>query len=173
MVTMGGEGDISNICMLKWFEWTYYCEGSAKFTFGQEVLGKVLGPAKNHGSEMAQWILKPNGQVVPWQLVRRLTDLEMTNNPIEERKRQAYMEFIRSNIGNSISLPSSLTKDDVEFIPYEDDEEIPRVIPENEAADANGLPVMQQSVNGKMIQLEVLLPHGEGLKVAKGRTSLP
>ena len=26
---------------------------------------------------------------------------------------------------------------------------------------------MQQSVNDKMIQLEVLLPHGEGLQVAK------
>ena len=82
MVTMGEEGDISNICMFKWFELKYYREVSSKFPFGQEILGKVLGPAKNHGSDMAQWILKRNGQVVPRRSVRQLTDLEMTNNPI-------------------------------------------------------------------------------------------
>ena len=76
---------------------------------------------------MAQWILKPNDQLVPRISVRRLTDLEITHNPIEEIKRQPFMEFIRSKLGNSVSLPSSLTKDGVDFTPYEDDEEIPRV----------------------------------------------
>ena len=54
MVTMGEEGDTSNIFVFKWFGWTYYRKGSVKFPFGQDVLGKVLDPAKNHGSEMAQ-----------------------------------------------------------------------------------------------------------------------
>ena len=31
----------------------------------KEVLGRVLGPARGTGNEMAQWILKPNGRVVP------------------------------------------------------------------------------------------------------------
>jgi hypothetical protein len=59
------EGDISNLCQYDWYQWCYYREHTAKFPFNREVLGRVLGPAKGEGNDMAQWILKANGNVVP------------------------------------------------------------------------------------------------------------
>ena len=61
----GEEGDISNQCTFNWYEWCYYMEHTNKFRFNQEVLGRVLGPAKGSGNKMAQWILKSNSNVVP------------------------------------------------------------------------------------------------------------
>jgi hypothetical protein len=36
------EGNISNLCQFKWYEWVYYREGSSP----RGVLGRTLGPAK-------------------------------------------------------------------------------------------------------------------------------
>ena len=63
--TLAEEGDISSLCQFGWYEWCYYCEQAAAFAHNREVLGQVLGPARGKGNEMAQWVLKANGQVVP------------------------------------------------------------------------------------------------------------
>ena len=60
--------------------------------------------------------------------------------------------------------------DEYDFVPYEDNEELPRTIPENEAVDARGKPISQQSVTDMLINTEVLLPHGEKLLAAKVNT---
>lgn len=59
------EGDISHLCHFAFYEWCYFREQKLKFPFNREVLGRILGPAKGEGNEMAQWILKGNGRVVP------------------------------------------------------------------------------------------------------------
>jgi len=56
---------ISNLCQFDWYEWRYYRDGNALFPMPREVLGCVMGPAKGEGNEMAQWVLKANGNVVP------------------------------------------------------------------------------------------------------------
>ena len=61
----GEEGDISNLCQYGWYDWCYYHEHTARFPFNQEVLGGVLGPSCGEGNEMAQWVLKVNGNVMP------------------------------------------------------------------------------------------------------------
>jgi hypothetical protein len=63
--TFGMDADISNLCHFGWYEWVYFCGNSAAFPFQKEQLGHCLGPAKNEGNEMAQWVLKDNGKVVP------------------------------------------------------------------------------------------------------------
>ena len=65
-------GDISNLCTYKWYEWCYFRENKAKSPFNREILGRILGPAKGEGNEMAQWVLKANGQVVPRRTTRPL-----------------------------------------------------------------------------------------------------
>ena len=72
----GEEGDISNLCQFDWYDWCYYREHTERFPFNREVLGRVLGPAKGEGNEMAQWILKANGNVVPRRTVRPLNTAE-------------------------------------------------------------------------------------------------
>ena len=42
-----------------------YCEQTAAFPHNCEVLGRVLGHAQGEDKEMAQWVLRANGRVVP------------------------------------------------------------------------------------------------------------
>ena len=64
--TLAEEGDISSLCQFGWYdEWCYYREQTAAFPHNREVLGRVQGPAQGEGNEMAQWVLKANGKVVP------------------------------------------------------------------------------------------------------------
>ncbi len=63
--TFGMDVDLSNLCRFGWYEWVYFCENLAAFPFQKEHLGCCLGPAKNEGNEMAQWVLRDNGKVVP------------------------------------------------------------------------------------------------------------
>ena len=61
--SFGEEGDISNLCQFGWYEWVYFYDNSSisHFPFPKAMLGRCLGPAKNEGNEMTQWILKQNG----------------------------------------------------------------------------------------------------------------
>ena len=86
----------------------------------KKSLGKVLGPAKNCGNGMAQWILKSNSQIFPRRSLRHLRTEEVNTNLVEERKHLAFMENIRINTGQSMSLPiKTFSEDEVEYNPYE------------------------------------------------------
>ena len=61
----GEEGNISNLCQYGWYDWCYYCVHTARFPYNQEVLGRVLGSAHYKGNELAQWVLKVNGNIMP------------------------------------------------------------------------------------------------------------
>ena len=65
MVTHGQEADISNLCCFKFYEWVYYWDQHENFPEQKGRLGRALGPTKFEGNEMAQYILKDNGEVVP------------------------------------------------------------------------------------------------------------
>ena len=68
------------------------------------MLGRCLGPAKNEGNEMTQWILKQNGGMVPRRTVRKLTsEILAPSNDAEKAKRDAFDIDIRRNLGNSFS----------------------------------------------------------------------
>jgi hypothetical protein len=71
--TFGMDTDISNLCHFGWYEWVYFCKNLAAFPFQKEQLGHCLGPAKNEGNAMAQWVLKDNGKVVPCRFICRLS----------------------------------------------------------------------------------------------------
>ena len=61
--TFGEQGDISNLCQFRWYQWCYFRDHKAPFPHNQEVLGCVLGPARGEGNELSQWVLKSNGNV--------------------------------------------------------------------------------------------------------------
>jgi hypothetical protein len=81
----GDEGDISNLCQHWWYDWCYFQDQKEKFPFNREVLGRILGPAKGEGNEMAQWVLKANGKVVPRRTCRPLT-VAVTYSAQEQKK---------------------------------------------------------------------------------------
>ena len=111
--------------------------------------------------------------IVPRRSLRRLSDAELNpTNEIEIRKRQAFDNAIAAKLGDSFSLPPTplprhLDDDDATFVPYEDDEESPIEMPDADAVDAAGTPVMQQSLADTLINAEVLLPQGESKQLAK------
>ena len=54
-----------------------------------EILGHCLGPARNEGNEMTQWILKINRQVVSRRSLRKLR-LDDLSKDMEVAKRAAF-----------------------------------------------------------------------------------
>jgi len=132
-------------------------------------LGSVLGPAKGEGNEMAQWVLKTNGNVVPRRTVRPLNTQELHSEE-ERTKRAVFDELIERRWGTAMSPPSSTQqiKNQEDFESYEDDDETPRDLPEiNDAVDINGKAIDQQPAYDQIINCEVQLQHGS--KLERGR----
>ena len=94
-LTTGDEGDISNLCQYGWYEWCYFRDQTAAFPNNKEVLGRVLGPARGAGNEMAQWILKANGRVVPRRSLRPLKVDEIVL--LKSRKEKYLMNSLRGD----------------------------------------------------------------------------
>ena len=164
----GDEGDISNLCQFGWYDWCYFREQKEKFPFNKEILGRVLGPAKGEGNEMAQWILKANGRVVPRRSSRPLKPAEI-HSPTELKKREIFDGLIEKRWGTSIKPPNDSRNDDEpEFEEYEDSEEQARKVPEVEdVVDTNGRLLNQNPAYDKLINAEVALQLGESMATGK------
>ena len=123
----------------------------------KEVLGRILGPARGEGNEMVQWVLEPNGRVVPWRTSRPLNTAEI-NSETENKKREIFDALIKGKLGTSSNAPKDELQD---FEAYEDEDDKPVTIPENEdATDANVRLLNQQPAYDKIINAEVQLPQG-------------
>ena len=121
---------------------------------------------------MAQWVLKPNGNVVPRRTVRPLNDAEL-NCETEAEKRKVFDGCIKERWG-TLAYPPMPSP--TEYVPYEDDDEDVREMPEMyDPVDATGTPIDQQPLYDKLIHAEVALPQGDTLRQAKvtGRTIDP
>ena len=105
----GEEGDISSLCQYSFYEWVYYRANREKFPFNREVLGRVLGPARGEGNEMAQWILKANGNVIPCRTLRPLTVAEQHSDS-EIQKCKVFDALIEGRWGTSINPPPTQRK---------------------------------------------------------------
>jgi hypothetical protein len=166
----GEDGDISNLCQYKWYDWCYFREQKQRFPFNREVLGRVLGPAKGEGNEMAQWILKANGNVVPRRSSRPLKVDEL-HSATEIKKRAIFDGLIERRWGTSINPPKKNDTEDLddnEFEEYEDDDEPKRTVPDIEdMVDANGKLLNQQPAYDKILNSEVSLQLGESMTVGK------
>jgi hypothetical protein len=137
-----------------------------KVPFNREVLGRVLGPAKGEGNEMAQWVLKANGNVVPRPTLRFLNTAEL-HSPTEAKKRSIYDALITRRWGTSMSAPPEETEKN-SFNEYSDDDEEARIIPDVEdIVDANGRLLKQQPMYDRIINAEVQLQLGNQLSLDK------
>ena len=97
MATFGTQGDISNVCQYKWYEWIYFRNVSTNFPSMKEVLGRYLCPAKNEGNEMTMWVLKANGNVVPRTGLRKLTPAE-EHEPVKKTSGGHLMKLYKSSL---------------------------------------------------------------------------
>ena len=130
----GEDGDISNLCQYQWYDWCYYREQKQSFPYAREVLGRVLGPSKGAGNEMAQWILKANGKVVPRRSSQPLK-VDEIHSTIGIKKRAVFDGLIERRWGTSINRPKQTDAEDLddnEFEMYEDEDEPKRTVPDIE-----------------------------------------
>ena len=169
--TFGTQPDISNICQYDWYDWCYYREESGiQFPFQKRKLGRVLGPIKNEGNEMAQGVMNIDGRVVPRRTTSRLTEEEMSSAS-EQKKRDIFDKAIREKFGNSMTIPEAfVTKDDdhIDIITNEEGDEVePAIAHEEDPVDAAGRAVLERPFTDNIIRAEVLLPQGENMKPAK------
>ena len=170
----GDEGNISNLCQFKWYDWCYFSDRTEPFPFNREVLGRILGPEKGEGNEMAQWLLKSNGNVVPRRFSRPLM-VSKTHSPTEIHKREIFDELIGRRHSTSINPPKISTLTDkeyddkeFEFEAYEDDSKQVRTVPDIEnTVDATGKKLNQQPAYDKIINTEVSLQMSKNMTVGR------
>ncbi len=177
--TFGTEADISHICQYAWYEWVYYRDAKTSFPYQKEGLGRCLGPAKNEGNAMAQWILKENGKVVPHRTLRRLTPAELSpSNKVETEKRSLFNVAIRGVLDDSVKIPKHVPLDnnatkafdalwDLDSYKDDDDDEVLPFIPDADLKDAADKPFEVCSVANALINTEVMLPNGNSMAIAK------
>jgi hypothetical protein len=168
-VTTGDEGDISNLCRYDWYEWCYFRDQRQRFPFNKEVLGRVLGPARTEGNEMAQWILKSNGEVVPQRSHRPLKTEEI-HSETEKAKRTICNDLIEKRHGTA-TRPANTDADANEnnwdpYEEYEDDDEMARVVDDIEdIVDANGRLLNTMPDYDQILNAKVSLQLGEDMAV--------
>ena len=177
--TFGTQGDISNLCLFDWYDWCYYREDSDhQFPHQKILLGRVLGPSKNEGNEMAQNILNHKGNIVPRRTLRRLTASEL-NSPVEIKKRSDFDERIKSILGDALTIPPNMTEPEVlELQDFSDpdsdnNDDQPSQCLDNDPINDNGKPTFDIPVDDSLINAEVMLPFNNEQKLArvKGRST--
>jgi hypothetical protein len=97
------------------------------------------------GNEMAQWVLKASGDVVPRRTLRPLQAAEPYSP--EEKKRRDIFDVCIERMGTSSTPPSHKAADELRdtWEEWGDDDEDPRVVLETEdTVDANGGLLYQQ-----------------------------
>ena len=173
--TTAEEGDISSLCQFGWYEWCYYREHTTAFPHNREVLGQVLGPARSEGNEVAQWILKANGRVVPRRSLRPLTIAEL-HSPVEHKKHDVFNTLIERRMGTSINPPPTpedrdpATDDPTKEDDLNDDDEMDVLVesPNHEdMLDSTGRILEQQPAFDKIINAEVMIQNGDEMAMGK------
>ena len=148
-----------------WYERCYFRDQTAAFPNNKEVLGRVLGPVRGSGNEIAQWILKANGRVVPRRSVRPLKVDEL-HSPVEIKKREVFDELLKRRWDSPIT-PSNTQQQKV-FEKYEDHEQqVQPTLEVEDIADSTGKLINQQPVYDKIINGEAQLQLGEEMVTGK------
>ena len=147
--TFGEPGDISRLCNFGFFEFVYYRD-YANFPNNKEKL-ELLGPAKNEGNEMAQYVLTAKGTVVTRRLLRKLTIAEM-NSSVEAKKQELFNDVIHSRLGDSMKSPKLKAGEVLESYSDGEEEQLNLTI-ENDPVDEDGNAIFEKPITDHLIDL--------------------
>ena len=144
-----------------------YYNKNTSYPQGRWCLGRALGPTKNVGNKMCQWILKTNGEIVARRTVCHLNAGEEAN-PAFEAEKSEMMTYIYQRYGSpfchkNVQPRKQQHNDFVLYEPVYDDEGfIPSEMPKD--AEFNGeyhLPI------DAFVNMEVLMSQGGEERVAR------
>ena len=173
---MGINTDISNLCGFSWYEWCYYQEKGRDTIFPnmKEILGRVLGPSKNEGNEMAKNFLTHKDVVVPRCSVQKLTDQEWEMKS-EKSKRADFDRRIKDKLGDLIFIAENYPEakvnpdevDDHAYDSCDDDGESPTDWVESGPTDQDNVLTFKHSLRNTLVNAEVLLSQHDKIKKGK------
>ena len=63
----------------------YYWENTDSFPELKKKIGRCLGPCKDEGNEMAQYILKETGRVVARHIVEKIPKSDLKSQVVQEQ----------------------------------------------------------------------------------------
>ena len=130
------------------------------------MLGRILGPARGEGNELAQWVLKSNGNVVPRWTVRPLQLAEL-HSDMEKWKRAIFDALIERRWGSPMSTPN---KDDADMTTDTEDSEVDndetmtskRHIDIEDSVDSQGKLMNQLPAYNHLLNTEIMVQAEEG-----------
>ena len=135
----------------------------APFPHNQEILGRILDPARGEGNGLSQWVLKSNGNVVPCLTVRAL-QLAEVHSDTERRKRDIFDALIERRFRSPMSTPNTDDMDmttDTEENENNDDETAKQHNDIEDSVDSqvtlmNQLPAYDRLLNAEiLVQAEI------------------
>ena len=163
--TFGDQGDISNLCQFRWYDWCYFRYHKAPFPHNQEVLGRILRPARGEGNELSQWVLKSNGNVVPRQTVQALQLAEL-HSDTERQKRDIFDALIERRCGSPMSTPNKDGADittDTEDNEIDNDETLSKWhIDIEDSVDSQGTLMNQLPAYDRLLNAEIMVQAEQG-----------
>ena len=162
--TFGEQGDISNQCQFRWYQWCYFRDHKAPFPHNQEVLGRVLGPARGEGNELSQWVWKSNGNVVPRRTIRAL-QLDEIHSDTEKCKRDVFDALIERRWGSPMSTPNTDDTEmttDAEENENNNDETTKRHIDIEDSVDSKGALINQLPAYDRQLNAEIMVQAEDG-----------
>ena len=121
-ITTGETADISNLCRFGFYEWVYYWDNTDGFPMQNQKLGRALGPTKNKGNQMAQYILQHNGTVVPRRTVVLVPEAHKRTERVK-RWMHNFDQSIKNKLGDALTPPEprNLRQPPRSWIPYDKD----------------------------------------------------
>jgi len=138
-----------------------YRKEGVQFPFQHQKIGRALGPSQNVGNAMAQWILTGNGEIMPIQTLRCMTDAEKNNLSMKDRMKE-FDDYIQKRFGNTIH-----TGDDPNFESNRNNDiiydELYESYDENENKSYNLAEMDEFPDHEIMMDAEVMLPKDGGL----------
>ena len=157
--TFGVQVDISNLCTFGWYEWVYYRDGGS-IPKNKENLGRVLGPIKNEGNEMAQAVLSARERVIPRRTICKLCNDDIFSET-EKRKCRLFEDLIQTGLGDSMAQPEKpiTTKYDQY---YDNSAPYSVQLPEdNDLVNTDGTTAYEKPITDHWIHAEINMSQGE------------
>ena len=112
---MGQPTDISALCEYSWYDWVIYRIEGQQYPYTHKKLGRVLGPARNAGTTMSQWVLTKTVDVMPIQTLRHLTPAKKANPLIQERMKE-FDQAIKKKLEDSSTVHKQSDIEDDELV---------------------------------------------------------
>ena len=130
------------------------------------MLGRVLGPARGEGNELARWVLKSNGNVVPHRTVWPLQLAEL-HSDTEKWKQAIFDALIERRWGSPMSTPNKDDMDtatDTEDNEVDDDETVMTKwhIDIEDSVDSQGKLMNQLPAYNHLLNTEIMVQAEEG-----------